>query len=165
CNNRKDRKEWAEDAELDRLLLSNLCGDIMEELMDTHSEQELITKKGWKPKKTIKCILLGVDLDVYDIGAIIEGEFYDILGRGSKMIIIGDTLKILSLLWEPSVIQVAEKKKQRGVILKIDFENADGQFEGLIPHLLFKAFIAHIRASFKRKSFSYLCCLFLGPKG
>jgi hypothetical protein len=36
----------------------------MEELMDTHSEQELIartmlyhqkTKKGWKPKKTIKC--------------------------------------------------------------------------------------------------------------
>jgi hypothetical protein len=46
------------------LLLSNFCGDIMEELMDTHSEQELIarialyhqkTKKGRKPKKAIKC--------------------------------------------------------------------------------------------------------------
>jgi hypothetical protein len=38
----KEEKEWLELDELEKLLLSNLCGEILEEVMDTNSEHNLL---------------------------------------------------------------------------------------------------------------------------
>ncbi|KAL5667394.1 hypothetical protein ACJX0J_019615, partial [Zea mays] len=129
-------------------------------------------------------ILMGIDLDVFDIGAIDEGDFYMVLagcfGMGStiyelnqkissklkngEQIIEGDAnlkkhitnyykglkaifqmehnkLPLYSLNFGTIIficLLNLHRKKQSGVILKIDFEKAakeDGQFDGIIPHL------------------------------
>ncbi|KAL5667152.1 hypothetical protein ACJX0J_019373, partial [Zea mays] len=56
-------------------------------------------------------------------------------------------------------IHELHRKKQSGVILKIDFEKAakeDGQFDGLIPHL---ALISGVRTSFGMKRIVTFNCL------
>jgi hypothetical protein len=73
-----EEKELADEEEVDRLQHQNICGDIMEEVMDVGvtilSYLFLVALQG--STGLIGWYSSGVDLDTFDIGATYEGDYY-----------------------------------------------------------------------------------------